>query len=148
MRVPSRENRSRSVTVYLLDTTIFSSMVKRHPMVRAHVDSLVATDRMVMCSIVRGEVLYGLERMPQGKRRRDLEGKVASLFASLPCEPIPEAAGDQYAHVKRETERKGARLDENDLWIAAAALSLGATLVTTDSDFERVSGLRLEDWTQ
>jgi tRNA(fMet)-specific endonuclease VapC len=66
----------------------------------------------------------------------------------VPCEPIPETAADHYARIKRETERKGVRLDENDLWIAATALSLGAVLVTTDSDFQRVSGLRVEDWTQ
>ena len=38
-------------------------------------------------------------------------------------------------------------LDENDLWIAATALSVGAVLVTMDSDFRRVDGLRMEDWT-
>jgi len=32
-------------------------------------------------------------------------------------------------------------LDENDLWIAAAALAIGATLVSTDSDFQRVETL-------
>jgi predicted nucleic acid-binding protein len=37
-------------------------------------------------------------------------------------------------------------LDENDLWIAATALSVGAVLVTMDSDFERVEGLTVEDW--
>jgi len=39
------------------------------------------------------------------------------------------------------------RLDENDLWIAATALSLRAILVTTDSDFQRVSELNIKDWT-
>jgi len=43
-------------------------------------------------------------------------------------------------------ERRGSRLDENDLWIAATSLSLGAILVTADSDFQRVHGLKLEDW--
>jgi len=40
------------------------------------------------------------------------------------------------------------QLDENDLWIAATARALGAIVVTTDSDFQRVSGLQIEDWTQ
>ncbi len=33
----------------------------------------------------------------------------------------------------------------SDAWIAAMALELGATLVTTDRDFRRFPGLRLED---
>jgi tRNA(fMet)-specific endonuclease VapC len=70
------------------------------------------------------------------------------LFAQLVCLPVPEAAADRYAQIKRETERKGTPLDENDLWIAATALSLDAVVVTTDSDFRRVSGLRVENWTQ
>ena len=34
-------------------------------------------------------------------------------------------------------------LDENDLWIAATALSLGATLVSRDSDFRAIEDLAL-----
>ena len=132
---------------YLLDTTILSYMLRQLPKVHEKVASLIPTDRLVMCSIVRGEVIYGLERLPHGRKRQDLEAKVTELFGTLPCEPVPEAAGDHYARIKRETERNGMRLDENDLWIAATALSLRAILVTTDSDFQRVSELNIKDWT-
>ena len=37
-------------------------------------------------------------------------------------------------------------LNENDLWIAATAMSYGATLVTRDADFQHVTGLSVEDW--
>ena len=32
-------------------------------------------------------------------------------------------------------------IDENDRWIAATALALGATLVTRDGDFAGIGGL-------
>ena len=134
------------MATYLLDTTVFSFLVKEHPGVRARLATLELTHRIVICTVVRGEVLYGLELMAQGKKRQDLERKIMELFANLPCEPIPEGAGDDYSRIKRETERRGTRLDENDLWIAATSVSLGAILVTTDSDFQRVSGLKLENW--
>jgi predicted nucleic acid-binding protein len=34
-------------------------------------------------------------------------------------------------------------LDENDLWIAATAIALGATLVTRDADFASVESLSI-----
>jgi len=134
------------VATYLLDTTVFSLLVKEHPGVRARLATLELTHRIVICTVVRGEVLYGLELMARGKKRQDLETKIMDLFSSLPCEPIPENAGDHYARIKRETERRGTRLDENDLWITATTVSLGAILVTTDSDFQRVLGLKIENW--
>ena len=134
------------MATYLLDTTAFSALVKEHPLAKARLAALEATHRVVICTVVRGEVLYGLELMPQGRRKLDLERKINDLLSILPCVPIPEEAANEYARIKRATERRGSRLDENDLWIAATSLSLGAILVTTDSDFRRVRGLKLEDW--
>jgi tRNA(fMet)-specific endonuclease VapC len=71
-----------------------------------------------------------------------------SLFGQVECLAVPEAAADQYAAIKWEAERQSTPLDENDLWIAATACALEAVVVTTDSDFQRVSDLQTEDWTQ
>ena len=60
---------------------------------------------------------------------------------------MPESAGDAYAAIKRTREERGLALDENDLWIAATASALGATLVTRDRDFSSVAGLLVADWT-
>jgi predicted nucleic acid-binding protein len=35
-------------------------------------------------------------------------------------------------------------MKQNDLWIAATAVATGATLVTTDKDFDHLNGLWLE----
>ena len=64
-------------------------------------------------------------------------------MAVFRCEPIPEEAGDFYAAVKLARQQRGLTLDENDLWIAATALALGATLVTRDGDFGAIDGLRV-----
>jgi predicted nucleic acid-binding protein len=94
-----------------------------------------------MCTIGRGEILYGLQRLASGRRRTELEEEAGKLFAILPCEPIPSSAGDFYASLKVSQERRGSRLDENDLWIAATALALGATLVNRDGDFQGIESL-------
>jgi tRNA(fMet)-specific endonuclease VapC len=134
--------------LYLLDTSTFSHLMNRHTNVLARAQSLSANEHIAICTVVRGEIHYGLERMPQGRRRQALEITSINLFAMIPCEPIPEAAGDIYGRIKRETEGCGTPIGENDLWIAATALALGAVLVTADSDFQSVPGLMLDDWTQ
>ena len=134
------------MATYLLDTTAFSALVKEHPLAKARLSTLEAPHRVVICTVVRGEVLYGLELMAHGRKKLGLERKINDLLSTLPCVPIPEEAANYYARIKRGTERRGSRLDENDLWIAATSISLGAVLVTADSDFERVRGLKLENW--
>lgn len=77
-----------------------------------------------------------------------MENQAAPLFTIVPCEPIPETAGDHYASIKLTRQRKGLTLDENDLWIAATAAALAATLITRDSDFQKIEGLSVSDWTE
>ena len=132
---------------FLLDTNAFSDLMREHPQVDARLVSVSSTARVVICSVIRGEIRYGIERLPHGKRRQELEAKAAKLFTIIPCEPVPEAAGDHYATVKLSRQRKGLALDENDLWIAATTLSLGAVLVSRDNDFQQIDGLTVEDWT-
>jgi predicted nucleic acid-binding protein len=133
--------------IYLLDTTAFSDLMREHPATEQHLRAVGATDAVRICTIVRGEIRYGIERLPHGRRRQELETKANTLFRVISCEAVPESAGDEYGRVKAESQRKGLALDENDLWIAASALMAGATLVTRDSDYRRVDGLSVVDWT-
>jgi predicted nucleic acid-binding protein len=126
---------------YLLDTNAISDLIRGAAGIESWLSSAGQDDRVVTCTIARGEVLFGVARLPEGKRRRGLEERARPLLGSLPCEPIPERAGDFYAAVKLAQRRAGLVLDENDLWIAATALALGATLVSRDTDFSRIDGL-------
>ena len=111
-------------------------------------NSLAESDYLFICPIVKGEILFGIVRLPAGKRQRDLKQKADELFAQIPCDPIPENVGDAYAQIKVAAQQQGTSLDECDLWIAATVLALDAILVTSDSDYKRITGLglRLEDW--
>ena len=103
--------------------------------------SIGPDDKVVICAIVRGEILFGLGKLAEGRRRVELETKAQRLFAALPCEQIPAIAGDLYAKVKLAQQKCGLSLHENDLWIAATAIAVGAALVSIDSDFQRLGML-------
>lgn len=105
--------------------------------------NLPKTSKIVTCTIVCGEILFGITRLNEGKRRNELELAAGMILDSIPCEPVPAKAGDYYAMIKLARQRSGLALDENDLWIAATALTLGATLVSRDRDFSGITGLRV-----
>lgn len=115
--------------------------MREDPRISSWLAARHSDDRIITCAIVRGEILFGLERLPSGQRRAVLEAKARNVFASLPCESIPAFAGDLYARLKVAQQRLGLSLDENDLWIASTALATGATLVSRDRDFQRVEEL-------
>ena len=127
--------------IYLLDTNAISALMRADARMASWLSSIGGDDSVVTCTVTRGEILFGLERMDRGRRRADLEAKAAKLFAIIPCESLSPAAADRYARVKATQQRRGLPLDENDLWIAATALALDATLVSRDSDFRAVEGL-------
>jgi tRNA(fMet)-specific endonuclease VapC len=122
--------------------------MSEHESVKAHIEALDETDQIVISSIVRGEIRYGLERMPAGKRRSKLKEKTDKLFLVIPRVTVTEEVADKYGQVKREAEKQGTYLSDNDLWIAATALANDAILVSNDSDFIRISKLIIENWVE
>lgn len=133
---------------YHLDTSAFSDLMREHPLMLTRISALPPDEMLGICTVVRGEILHGLGRLPDGQRRRELTLKATRLFAALPCSPIVSPVADHYAEIKLTRQSKGLALDENDLWIAATARCSGAVLITRDSDFQHIGGLKVEDWTR
>ena len=128
---------------YLLDTNAIGDLMRAAPQIEIWMAGLEQGDRVVTCTIVRGEILFGIARLPRGRRRTELEETGRQFLGAVVCEPVPERAGDFYAAVKVARQQRGLPLDENDLWVAATALALGATLVTRDNDFGGIDGLTI-----
>jgi tRNA(fMet)-specific endonuclease VapC len=130
----------------LLDTNAVSDLMRDHPKMKARVAN--PPGPLIINAIVRGEIRYGLDRLPAGKKRTDLEARAKVILASLGCEPITEQVAEAYGSIKASMERQGLNLQDNDLWIAATGLTLSAILVSRDQLFTNVPGLQVEDWTQ
>jgi predicted nucleic acid-binding protein len=133
---------------YLLDTTAFSDLMREHAQMQTRLAALSPDETLSICTVVRGEILHGISRLPEGQRRDDLARKAKRLFDIIPCLPIAEAVADHYVEIKLARQSKGLALDENDLWIAATARQSSAILVSRDSDFQHIDGLKVEDWTE
>jgi tRNA(fMet)-specific endonuclease VapC len=61
--------------------------------------------------------------------------------------PVTEEAVFEYGRLAALLRRAGRDMQQNDIMIAAIALSLGnCTVVTTDSDLLAVPGLTIANW--
>jgi tRNA(fMet)-specific endonuclease VapC len=106
--------------------------------------SIGLDDRVVVCAIARGEILFGLgEAGSRTAPNRTRRGKPGTCSPYCRVNRSTQPAADRYANVKASQQRRGLPLDENDLWIAATAIAMNATLVSRDSDFQAVEGLAL-----
>lgn len=94
---------------YLLDTNAISELMRADPRVEKWMFGLNEADRIVTSPIVRGEILFGISRLPVGRRRSELEQAGNQFLNAFHCEPIPEIAGDFYAAIKltRQSLRTG-----------------------------------------
>ena len=133
---------------YLLDTNAVSDLLYLQPQMRVRVAAAFPGNVVITSIIVQGEILFGIRRLPAGRRRDELETRALGVFALAPPHPLPADAAARFGDIKASCEQKGFALGDNDLWIATTAFSLDATVVTRDADFAQIAGLRVEDWTR
>lgn len=133
---------------YLLDTNAWSAVLKETSPPLS--EQLHATDpsRIMMSAVVWFELQWGLAYAPPAKRDK-LLARVAALMEDVPVTPFGDEAATAAARVHASLRRAGTPIGAYDVLIAGHAIALGATLVTNNtSEFERVPGLRLADWTR
>jgi predicted nucleic acid-binding protein len=116
--------------VSLPNTNAVTDLMRGHPRLTGRASQLSPPDRAIIVPIVRGEILYAMERMPIGRRRQQLRTTAQTTLPALPCEPMVAAMADGFDRIKSEAEAKGAAISDHDLWIAAAAEFLRSSRVT------------------
>ena len=129
----------------LLDTNTCIYLIRRRPKEVLQRFERFEVGEVGVSVITVSELRYGVEKSTRPEQNlRALEQFL------LPLEVLnfgPEATVS-YGRVRASLEERGMPIGPLDALIAAHALSLGATLVTNNTrEFERVSGLQIEDWT-
>ncbi|MET0166970.1 MAG: type II toxin-antitoxin system VapC family toxin [Vicinamibacterales bacterium] len=131
---------------YMLDTDTCSYIMKRsQPTVLKRLRAVPVTD-VCMSAITKAELLYGVEVSP---RRAQDATALAALLPYVEAVDFGDDAAHHYAEIRADLRKRGTLIGANDLFIAAHARALGLTLVTNNTtEFERVSKLKLENWTR
>lgn len=135
--------------MYLLDTNHCSLLLEAVPLV---LERVAASDQPLTTSvIVRGELRH---MVAQSEQRAVNAARLDTLLEQLPALPIDDAAADWYGEIKAALirrfgpkERRKRRhttvaqigVSDNDLWPTATAKAHRATVVSADTDFQRIA---------
>ena len=133
---------------YVLDTNAVSGLMRAEPAIIARLKSIARTD-VALPQPVAAEIEYGLARLPKSKRKQALEQRWQLFSRELPRLPWTDEVSIEFGRVKASLEKRGQRIEDFDVAIAAHALAFGATLVTANvKHMPRVAGLAIEDWSK
>lgn len=93
--------------------------------------------------IVIGEYRYGLAR---SRLKRRLVALLDELIRESTVLTVGLETAAAYATVREALRAKGTPIPENDIWISALAIEHGLDIVSRDTDFDRVAGVRRRGW--
>jgi tRNA(fMet)-specific endonuclease VapC len=129
----------------LLDTNTCIYLIRRRPKEALQRFERFEVGEVGVSVITVSELRYGVEKNTRPEQNlRALE----QFLLPLEVQDFGPEATVSYGRVRASLEERDMPIGPLDTLIAAHALSLGATLVTNNSrEFERVSGLQIEDWT-
>ena len=121
----------------VLDTSAYSHFRSGHARV---LDYLARADTILFPTIVIGELEAAFE---QGTRAQAnhvaLDTFLEEPFVAIL--PVTQAVAKRYGRVFATLRAAGTPVPVNDIWIGATTLDCGGTLLTFDTDFERIDGL-------
>jgi tRNA(fMet)-specific endonuclease VapC len=128
--------------LYLLDTNTVSYLIKRHPQVTQH---LLAVPMHSVCisAITAGELAFGLAKRPEAVA---LKAAVNEFLRRVEVLPWDAAVAQTYGALRAQMQSKGTPLAALDMQIAAHAVHVNATLVTSDHAFLHIDQLLIENW--
>jgi tRNA(fMet)-specific endonuclease VapC len=129
---------------YLLDTNACIRYLNgESENIKARLE-LLTPDDLVLCSVVKAELLYGAAKSTVGERTLARLNQFFSIFNSLPFDDRSAAA---YGVIRADLDRRGVPIGPNDLMIAAIAVANDSILVTHNTrEFGRIGNLKHEDW--
>jgi predicted nucleic acid-binding protein len=137
--------------VIVLDTNVISELARQvaDVGVLTWLDSLEISD-VATTAITAAELRYGLARLPDGRRKRELTGVIRGILTEDfhgRILPFDEGSSVQYANIVADRERIGRPIGVADAQIASICRDVGAVLATRNTpDFEETGVELVNPW--
>jgi predicted nucleic acid-binding protein len=128
---------------YAIDSDILIYYLKNHPKV---VERFVTTelDELSTTIINYTELLFGAYKSAKSVENLAV---IRRFLDSLNIVQFDKQSAEIFAQLKAQLQKQGNVVADMDLLIASICLANGLTLVTNNTrHFEKISGLRLENW--
>lgn len=128
---------------YMLDTNMCIYAQKKNPDVIAKIKENWQKG-IVISSITLAELQYGVQASSNIERNTISLMKFLSIVEIL---PFDSNSAEEYGKICADLRKKGTPIGNMDMLISAHAKSEGLIVVTNNTrEFERVEGLKLENW--
>ena len=129
---------------YLLDTNICTGLLNnKDPIFMTNLKKL-SPDDVFLCSIVKAELIFGAKK---SLHREKNEKKLKIFFHEFESFPFDDQAAEFYGEIRSYLEQSGNPIGNNDLLIAATAISHDLTLITRNvREFSKISSLKITEW--
>ena len=128
---------------YLLDTNICIYAINQRSNTIVKRLKLEGRANLATPTLVAAELAFGAEK----SNRPETKQQLLLFLSGLQILPWSESAIWHYAKQRKLLKEAGTPIGEMDLLIAAHALGEDLTLVTNNTrEFERIEGLKLENW--
>lgn len=131
---------------YMLDTNICIYAIKHKP--EQVFLKLQEHDPSEVCisSVTYAELMHGVEKSQAIEKNRIA---LALLLANIEVLDFDSSAAENYGKIRAYLEKCGNPIGPLDMMIAGHAKSLDYTIVTNNmKEFNRIKGLKLENWAE
>ena len=132
----------------VVDTNVVSELMRPSPSPRVQ-DWVYAQapDELCTTAVTVAEIRYGIERLPDGRRKDSLLATVTDVFAAFSdfIQPFDADAAVWYATIVARRDRLGLPINGFDAQIAAICRTRGAALATRNAKDFRETGIDVVD---
>lgn len=129
--------------MHLLDTNTCIYVINHRPTQVFGRFEQYSLGELGISSITASELAFGVEKSGSERNKQALN----KFLAPLEICPYDDQAIWHYAKLRSALQVSGKTIGSLDMLIAAHALALNAVLVTNNlKEFERIDGLRLDNW--
>ena len=129
---------------FMFDTNICIDLIRQKSAKLLRRLKRVRPDDICISSITLSELEYGVCKSAAPEKNKLA---LTEFMTPIAVVPYDDGAAPHYGRIRAELEARGKTIGPLDMLIAAHALSLGLTVVTSNErEFRRVPDLKVENW--